>query len=151
MHHGKNASVIRLMAETPQGKETRHSTECRGRRHCINPEHLTPGTQRENQQDRHRNEPRRQLEYRIRERRKEGLSYKELESEFGLTYDQVRHILSKRVTKLLVLWRKDDGLKCRQLAEGFQLPIAEIRTILLDKKSWDSNPSIGVEDGSRSP
>ena len=130
MHHGKNASVIRLLAKTPQGMETRHSTECGDRRHCMNPEHLTPGTQRENQKDRRRNEPRRQLEYRVRERRKEGLSYKEFASEFSLTYRQVSHILSIRVTRRLVLSRRDDGLTYPQLAEEFQLPIVEIRTIL---------------------
>lgn len=39
---------------TPEGLELAHSGNCKGKKHCCNPEHLTPKTRRENQLDRHR-------------------------------------------------------------------------------------------------
>lgn len=45
--HGKN--LIRILAETPPGLETRHTC---GHDWCVNPSHLTPGTTKENAEDR---------------------------------------------------------------------------------------------------
>ena len=133
MWKGKNASVIRLLKETPRGMETRHSPTCGWRTHCVNPDHLTIGTPMENQQDRHKTSPHLEKQLSVLARRRDGLTYQQLADEFGLNKRQVQYIVSdrftKRVEKLIVLWRQDD-LTYRALARKFRMPAAAIRKIL---------------------
>lgn len=133
MWKGKNASVIRLLKETPSGLETRHSPTCGWRTHCVNPDHLTIGTPTENQQDRHKTSPQLEKQLAVRARWRAGRTYQQLADEFGLSKRQVQYIVSdrftKRVEKLIVLWRQDD-LTHLGLAQKFRIPPAEIRRIL---------------------
>ena len=133
MWKGKNASVIRLLKETPPGLETRHSPICGWRTHCVNPDHLTIGTPTENQQDRHKTSPQLEKQLAVRARWRAGRTYQQLADEFGLNKRQVQYIVSdrftKRVEKLIVLQRKDH-LTYRELVRKFRMPAAEIRRIL---------------------
>jgi len=38
----------------PEGLQLAHSNLCKGKRHCCNPDHLTPKTRSQNQLDKHR-------------------------------------------------------------------------------------------------
>ena len=58
-YNGKNTKVHRaywlLCGRTiPEGMEMCHGPLCVGKKHCFNPDHLTPDTPSKNQLDRHR-------------------------------------------------------------------------------------------------
>ena len=82
----------------PEGLDLAHSENCKGKKNCCNPDHLTPKTRRDNRLDMHRDgtfsvaklNPEQVLE--IRRRLADGETQRKIAEDFGVTHTVVTNI-----------------------------------------------------------
>lgn len=84
----------------PEGLILRHSEHCVGKRHCCNPDHLTPGTHSENNLDMHRDGTmtwaKLTAEQILDIRARVGQTRKEIADEFGVNEDAISKIILRK-------------------------------------------------------
>ena len=83
----------------PEGLHLAHSEHCVGKRHCCNPEHLTPKTAKENRMDMHRDGTipcKLTAEQVLDIRSRVGQSCQELANEFGVYKSTISKILLRK-------------------------------------------------------
>ena len=88
----------------PEGLQLAHSELCKGKRHCCNPDHLTPKTARENALDRHRDNSMTQAKLtaeqvlEIRDKyAKGGISHRKLAEEYKISQQNISRILTRKL------------------------------------------------------
>ena len=87
----------------PKGLQLAHSEFCKDKKHCCNPDHLTPKTAKENSLDRHRDgttnaklTPDQVLE--IRDKYAKGnTTHRKLAEEYNIHHSQITKILTRKL------------------------------------------------------
>jgi len=88
----------------PEGLQLAHSELCKGKKHCCNPDHLTPKTARENALDRHRDNSMTHAKLtaeqvlEIRDKyAKGGISHRKLAEEYKISQQNISRILTRKL------------------------------------------------------
>jgi hypothetical protein len=83
----------------PEGLVLRHSEYCVGKRHCCNPDHLTPGTHSDNNLDMHRDGTmpcKLTAEQVLDIRARVGQTQKEIADHFGIEHTTIYKIIHRK-------------------------------------------------------